>query len=90
MPGYEKRGRVLLETIRSRLDEILLFLFGGPGNTVDRTAAWTGAIGLVTAVAAIAGFRQLWNIRRTSRADFTKRFIDSFLLPTVDHCLPCC
>ena len=55
--------------------------FLGGGKTVDRTARWTGAIAVVTAL--VGGLRvllQLRSIRRTSRADFTKRFIDSFFV----------
>jgi hypothetical protein len=59
--------------------EIAAFLFGA-GKTIDRTAQWTGAIAVVTAFAAGFGLFQLRSIQRTSRADFTKRFIDSFFV----------
>jgi len=56
------------------------FLFGY-GTLVDRVALWTGTIVIVTALAAGFGLLQLRSIRRTSRADFAKRFIDSFFNP---------
>jgi hypothetical protein len=78
--GCEKGGNCgLLQTIRSQSEELLLFLFGS-NNAVDRAALWTGAIAIVTALAAGFALFQLRSIRRTSRADFTKRFIDSFFV----------
>jgi hypothetical protein len=74
-----KGGQPLLQTICQLADEILFFLFGS-NNAVDRTALWTGAIAIVTALAAGFALFQLRSIRRTSRADFTKRFIDSFFV----------
>lgn len=47
---------------------------------VDRTALWTGAIAIVTVLAAGLAIFQLRNIRRTASADFTKRFINSFFV----------
>jgi hypothetical protein len=70
----------LLQGICRQSYALLLFLFRGAGNTVDRTTLWTAAIVLVTALAALFGLIQLRNIRCTSRADFTKRFIDSFFV----------
>jgi hypothetical protein len=58
---------------------VAVFLFGA-GKTVDRTALWTGAIAIVTGVVASFAAYQLRSILRTSRADFTKRFIDSFFV----------
>jgi hypothetical protein len=78
--GFGERGRTLLDAICRVVHEIAVFLFAGAGNTVDRTALWTGAIAIVTALAAGFALIQLRNIRHTSRADFTKRFIDSFFV----------
>lgn len=58
---------------------VALLLFGS-NDTVDRAALWTGAIAFVTAIAATVALIQLHSIRRTSRADFTKRFIDTFFV----------
>jgi hypothetical protein len=56
---------------------VAVFLFGKP---LDRTALWTAVVAIVTAfVAGFAAF-QLRSIRKTSQADFTKRFIDSFFV----------
>jgi hypothetical protein len=68
-----------LDAICRVVHEIAVSLFGA-GKAVDRTALWTGAIAIVTAFVAIFALRQLRNIRTTSRADFTKRFIDSFFV----------
>jgi hypothetical protein len=73
----KKGGRALLETICRVAHQIAELLFGA-GKTVDRTALWTGVIAIVTALAAFFAVLQLRSIQRTSRADFTKRFIDSF------------
>ena len=77
--GLAKRGGTLLGTICRVVHEIAVFLFGA-GKTVDRTALWTGAIAVVTVFAAGFALSQLRSIQRTSRADFTKRFIDSFFV----------
>jgi hypothetical protein len=69
----------LLQAICRAVHEIAVFLFGAD-KPIDRTALWTGAIALVTVIAAGAALVQLHNIGRTSRADFTKRFIDSFFV----------
>ena len=53
---------------------VLHFLFGGTGS-IDRVALWAG----ITAIAAIwIAFFQLNSTRKTVRADFTKRFNDTF------------
>ena len=77
--GFGKRGRTLLDAICRVVHEIAVFVFGA-GKAVDRTALWTGAIAIVTALAAGGALLQLRSIRRTSRADFMKRFIDSFFV----------
>ena len=59
--------------------EIAGLLFGD-GKTIDRTALWTGVVAIVTAFVAGFAAYQLRSIRRTSQADFTKRFIDSFFV----------
>jgi hypothetical protein len=56
----------------------LLFWLFGANQSIDRTALWTGAIAIVTILGIVFALLQLHNIRRTSRADFAKRFIDSF------------
>jgi hypothetical protein len=58
---------------------VAVFLFG-TGKTVDRSALWTGAIAIVTGVVASFAACQIRSILRTSRADFTKRFTDSFFV----------
>jgi hypothetical protein len=68
-----------LDAICRVVHEIAVFLFGA-GKSVDRTALWTGAIAVVTALAAGFALIQLRSIQQTSRADFTKRFIDSFFV----------
>lgn len=59
------------------LYKLLIFLFGS-NHGIDRTALWTGvtAIGAFLAI-AIAWF-ELGSTRKTARADFAKRFVDSF------------
>jgi hypothetical protein len=66
-----------LETICRGAHGVAVFLFGA-SKSVDRTALWTAAIALVTVIAATFAWFQLRAIRRTSQADFTKRFTDSF------------
>jgi hypothetical protein len=57
------------------------FFYSGQKDGVDRTAAWTGAIAIVTAVGAGFAIVQLHSLRKISQADFAKRFIDSFFKP---------
>jgi hypothetical protein len=57
--------------------DLFLFLFGA-NRPVDRTALWTGAIALVTIAGVTFALLQLQSIRRISRADFAKRFVDAF------------
>jgi hypothetical protein len=59
------------------IHHLFLFLFGAD-RPVDRTALWTGVIAMTAVIGVIYAGRQLHNIRRTSQADFAKRFIDSF------------
>ena len=66
-------------TICSAAHEVAVVLFG-TSKAIDRTALWTGIVAIVTALAAGGALLQLRSIRRTSRADFTKRFIDSFFV----------
>jgi hypothetical protein len=68
-----------LDAICRVAHEIAVFLFGA-NKAVDRTALWTGAIAVVTALAAGFSLFQLRSIRIISRAEFTKRFIDSFFV----------
>jgi hypothetical protein len=59
------------------IHRLFLFLFGAY-RPVDRTALWTGMIAFTTIVGVIYAGRQIRHIRRTSKADFAKRFVDSF------------
>jgi hypothetical protein len=65
---------------RSRLTmyDLLAWLFGTNEHGIDRTALWTGVIALVTFGGVLFAWVQLRAIRKTSRADFAKRFIDTF------------
>jgi hypothetical protein len=58
--------------------DLLAWLFGTNDHGIDRTALWTGVIALVTFGAVLFAWVQLRAIRKTSRADFAKRFIDTF------------
>jgi hypothetical protein len=60
--------------------QLLSWLFGY-GKSIDRTAFWTGAIAIITFVGIVFALLQLRSIRRTSSADFAKRFIDTFFTP---------
>lgn len=55
----------------------LVFAFGA-NRALDRTAFWTATLAMIALVGSILAFQQLRSIRRTSGADFTKRFADSF------------
>jgi hypothetical protein len=64
---------------------ILEFLFGTNDNGVDRTALWTGVAAFAAIVAAFAtilavfvAWYELGRTRKTTRADFAKRFVESF------------
>jgi hypothetical protein len=58
--------------------DLLAWLFGTNDHGIDRTALWTGVIALVTFGAVLFAWVQLRAIRKTSRADFAKCFIDTF------------
>jgi hypothetical protein len=64
---------------------ILSFLFGSANSGIDRAALWTGLSALftgITAAVAIVAIRialnELKSTQETTRADFAKRFVDSF------------
>lgn len=64
---------------------VLSFLFGTNANGIDRTALWTGIAALCAGVAALAAigavlvaWYELGSTRKTTRADFAKRFVESF------------
>jgi hypothetical protein len=58
---------------------ILHFLFG-TGQQIDRTAFWSGIAAISAGIAVLVAWLQLSSLRKTSRADFVKRFIDSFFV----------
>ena len=58
--------------------DLLAWLFGTNDHGIDRAALWTGVIALVTFGGVLFAWVQLRAIRKTSRADFAKRFIDTF------------
>ena len=57
---------------------ILKFLFGSTNNEVDRTALWTGIAAIAAIVAILIALFELYRTRKTTRADFAKRFVESF------------
>jgi hypothetical protein len=57
--------------------DVLMFLFGSKDG-IDRTAVWTSAIALITAIGVGFAVVQLRSLRKISQADFAKRFNDSF------------
>ncbi len=57
--------------------DILYFLFGA-NHYIDRSAFWTGVAVVVAAVGVIIALQQLGGIKKISRADFAKRFMDTF------------
>lgn len=60
-------------------DCVFKFLFGTNGNgTIDRTALWTGIAALGAIGAIFFAWIELGGTAKTTRADFAKRFIDSF------------
>ena len=56
---------------------ILHFLFGS-GQYIDRSAFWSGVAVLLAAIGVLIALIQLGGIKKVSRADFAKRFVDSF------------
>lgn len=63
--------------MKSIMLSILHFLFGA-NQYVDRTALWAGIAVIVAMIGAVIAYVQLRGIQTVSRADFAKRFIDSF------------
>jgi hypothetical protein len=70
------------------LHSILNYLFGSNADGIDRTAFWTGAAALWTAIAAAGAIgavlvarHELGRTAATTHADFAKRFVDSFFTP---------
>jgi hypothetical protein len=58
----------------------LHFLFGS-GHYIDRGALWAGVAVIVAAAGVFVALRQLGGIKKISRADFAKRFMDTFFTP---------
>jgi hypothetical protein len=56
---------------------ILHFLFGS-NQYIDRSALWAGVAVVLATVGVAVAFVQLGGIKKVSRADFAKRFIDTF------------
>jgi hypothetical protein len=56
------------------------FLFGGH-HTVDRATVWTAIAAIAAMAAIVVAYVELNSVRKTTRADFAKRFIDSFFTP---------
>lgn len=57
-------------------------LFKSPNSCdIDRTALYTAILAVLTGVLAIVAYSQLSSIKKTSRADFIKKFNDSFFTP---------
>lgn len=59
---------------------ILHFLFGS-GQYIDRSALWSGVAVILAAIGVAIALVQLGGIKKVSRADFAKRFIDTFFTP---------
>ena len=61
------------------LHKILFFLFGVPNRDyIDKPAFWTFLIGVLAIGVA---YSQLSSIKKTSKADFLKKFNDNFFTP---------
>jgi hypothetical protein len=61
-------------------NDVLFFLFGA-NQPVDRTTLWTAVTAFITLSGFVVAGVQLFAIRKISRADFQKTFIDSFFVP---------
>jgi len=59
---------------------IVYYLFGS-NHYIDRSALWAGIAVVVAAVALAIALIQLHGLKRISRADFAKRFLDTFFVP---------
>jgi hypothetical protein len=62
------------------MHNILHFLFGS-GQYIDRSAFWSGIAVILAAIGVAIAIVQLGGIKKVSRADFAKRFIDTFFTP---------
>lgn len=62
------------------MTSILYFLFGA-NHYIDRTALWAGIAVIVAAAGVAVALIQLGGIKKISRADFAKRFLDTFFIP---------
>jgi hypothetical protein len=67
------------------LHKILIYFFGSNAGVIDRAGFWTGVSALMTGLAAVVAIVaiiiavvQLRAAAKTARADFGKRFADSF------------
>jgi hypothetical protein len=56
---------------------VLHFLFGS-NQWIDRSAFWAGIAGVLALLGVSIAFWQLRGIKKISRADFAKRFNDTF------------
>ncbi len=61
----------------NQMMSILHFLFGS-NHCIDRSALWAGIAVLLALVGVGIAYWQLRGIKKISRADFAKRFIDTF------------
>jgi len=61
------------------IEKALEFLFGtDTSGAIDRTSFWTGIGAIATAGAILVVWKELGATKKTTRADFAKRFVDSF------------
>jgi hypothetical protein len=68
----------MFQDIAKMVHKALYFLFGGTGDSIDRTALWTGVAAIAAFVAIFIAWLELGSTRKTTHADFVKRFNDSF------------
>jgi hypothetical protein len=59
---------------------ILHFLFGS-NQYIERSAFWSGVAVILATIGIAIALGQLGGIKKVSRADFAKRFIDTFFNP---------
>jgi hypothetical protein len=67
-----------MSCILELIDWILKFAFGTHDNEVDRTAFWTAIAAFAAVLAVFVAWFELGRSSKTVRADFAKRFVDSF------------
>ena len=67
-----------MDCILDLIESILKFVFGNHEGQLDRTGVWTAFAALAAFLAVLVARSELGSTRKTTQADFAKRFVDSY------------